>query len=66
MKEPKRITVILYGLCAVAWIIREIFGVVHKEYDFNSVPFVLNVLIALIWIAAFVRWTLKYRSGKDA
>ncbi len=65
MKKPKRITLILYGLCAVVWVLRVVFGVVNKEYDYDSVFFILNVLTALIWIAAFVRWMLKYRSGKD-
>ena len=64
MKKQKRITVILYGLCAVVWTLRVIFGVVCKEYDYDSVFFILNVLTALIWIAAFVRWMLKYRSKK--
>lgn len=65
MKKPKRITVILYGLCAVIWILRVAFGVVNKEYDYDSIFFILNVLTALIWIAAFVRWALKYHSEKD-
>lgn len=65
MKKPKRITGILYGLCAVAWILRVIVGVVHKEYDYDSAFFTLNVLTALIWIAAFVKWMLKHRSEKD-
>lgn len=65
MKKPKRITVILYGLCAVVWTLRVIFGIAQEEYDYNSVFFLLNVLIAFIWIAAFVRWMLKYRSEKD-
>ena len=64
MKETKRITVILYGLCAIAWIFRVVFGIIHKEYDYDSIFFILNILITLIWIAAFIRWTIKYRSEK--
>lgn len=65
MKEPKRITLVLYGLCAVIWTIRAILGVVYKEYDYSFGFFILNVLTALIWIAAFVKWMLKYRSRID-
>ena len=64
MKEPKRTTLMLYGLCAVIWTLRVVFGVVYKEYDDDSAFFILNILTAVIWIAAFVKWTLRYRSGK--
>ncbi len=61
MKEPKRITLVLYGLCAVIWTLKVVFSVVYKEYDY----FILNALIAIIWIAAFIRWTIRYRSEKS-
>ena len=64
MKKPKVYTLILYGLCAVAWTLRVVFGIINKEYDSDSVFFILNVLITLIWIAALIRWTMKYRSEK--
>ena len=64
MKKPKRITVILCGVCAVVWTLRVVFGVVYQEYDYNFVSFLLNALTAFIWIAAFVRWMIKYRSEK--
>ena len=65
MKKPKRITLVLYGICAVIWTLRVIQSIVYREYDYAFSFFVLNILTALIWIAAFIRWTLKYRSGKD-
>ena len=65
MKKPKPITLVLYGLCAVIWSLRVIIGVVYKEYDYSFGFFILNVLVALVWIAAFVKWMLKYRSKKD-
>ncbi len=65
MKKPKRITLVLYGLCAVIWPLRVIIGVMYKEYDYSFGFFILNVLAALVWIAAFVKWMLKYRSKKD-
>lgn len=65
MKKPKRITLVLYGLCAVIWSLRVIISVMYKEYDYSFGFFILNVLAALVWIAAFVKWMLKYRSKKD-
>ena len=65
MKKPKPITLVLYGLCAVIWSLRVIIGVVYKVYDYSFGFFILNVLAALVWIAAFVKWMLKYRSKKD-
>ncbi len=65
MKKPKRITLVLCGLCAVIWTLRVMAGVVYKEYDYSFGLFILNVLTAFIWIAAFVKWMLKYHSGKD-
>lgn len=65
MKKPKRITLVLYGLCAVIWSLGVIIGVMYKEYDYSFGFFILNVLAALVWIAAFVKWMLKYRSKKD-
>ena len=65
MKKPKPITLVLYGLCAVIWSLRVIIGVVYKEYNCSFGFFTLNVLAALVWIAAFVKWMLKYRSKKD-
>ena len=65
MKKTKRTALVLYGLCAVMWMIRVITGVVHKEYNDSVGFFILNVFTAFIWIAIFVVWMLKYRSGKD-
>lgn len=65
MKKPKRITLVLYGLCAFIWSLRVIVGIVYKEYAFSPGFVILNVLTALIWIAAFVKWLLAYHSGDD-
>ncbi len=65
MKSPKLGTVILYGLCAVVWTVRVILGVVYKEYNDSVIFFVLNILCAVIWIAAFIKWLIKYRSNSD-
>ena len=65
MERPKLVTVILYGLCAVIWTVRTILGVVYKEYGDSATLFVLNILCAVIWIAAFIKWLIKYRSNKN-
>lgn len=65
MKKPKRITLVSYGLCAVIWSLRVIVGFMDKEYDHSTGFFILNVITALIWIAAFVKWLLAYHSGND-
>lgn len=65
MQKPKLLNIVLYGLCAVIWTVRLIVSVVCREYDYAVGLFILNILVALIWIAAFVKWLLKYRSEKD-
>lgn len=64
MKKPKRITLVLYGLCAVIWSLRVIIGVMYEEYDYSFGFFILNVLAALVWIAAFVKWMLNIAPKK--
>ena len=44
MKKVKLRTVILYGLCAMSWIIRVIVGFIYKEYNSSVFVFVLNIL----------------------
>ncbi len=65
IRKPKRITLALCGLCAIIWTFRVIVGVVYKEYEYSFGFFILNVLTAFIWIAAFVKWMLKHHSEKD-
>jgi len=65
MKKPSRFTLILYGVCAVIWTVRVIAGVVYREYDYSIFIFVLNILCAVIWIAAFIKWLIVYRSNKQ-
>jgi uncharacterized membrane protein len=63
MKKPKLVTVILCGLAAAIWTVRAILGVVYQEYSDSVFWFVLNVLCAVIWIAAFIKWLIIYRSN---
>ncbi|MBQ9535936.1 MAG: hypothetical protein IJU78_08845 [Clostridia bacterium] len=65
MKKPKRSTVILYGACAVIWTIRAIMGVTYKEYDDFIFLFTMNILCAVVWIAAFIKCLIEYRSKAD-
>ena len=65
MKQPRRLTVILFGACAVIWTIRAVLEVVYQTYNDSVFGFVLNVLCAVIWIAAFVINLKRYRSNKD-
>ena len=63
MKKSKLSVVILYGLCAAIWTILAILAAVHKAYEYSQSFFVLTILCALVWFAAFVRWLIKYCSN---
>ena len=65
MKKPSRLTVILYGVCAVIWTIRAILEVAYQTYKDSVFWFVLNVLCAVIWIAAFVVNLKRYRANQE-
>ena len=65
MEKPKLATVIIYGLCAVLWIFRVIVGIVSKEFDDSVWFFVLNILGAIIWVSAFIKWLIRYRSDDN-
>ena len=65
MKKPKLSTVILYGLCAVMWIIRVIVGIIYKEFDDSVWFFILNVVCAIIWVFAFIKWLIRYHADAN-
>ena len=65
MKKPSRLTVILYGVCAVIWTITAILKVAYQTYNDSVFWFVLNVLCAVIWIAAFVVNLKRYRVNQE-
>ena len=65
MKKPSRFVVILYGLCAVIWTIRGMLDIVFKTYSDSGFWFVMNILCAVLWIAAFIVSLKRYRSNKD-
>ena len=65
MKKLSRLTVILYAMCAVLWTIRAILEVLYQTYNDSMFRFVLNILCAVIWIAAFIVTLKRYRSNKE-
>ena len=65
MKKPSRFVVILYGICAVLWTVRDILEIVFKTYNDSGFWFVMNILCAVLWIAAFIVNLKRYRSNKD-
>lgn len=65
MKKPSGLVVILYGLCAVMWIIIVIRDIVNHTVYVPGFSFVLNVLCAVLWIACFVVNLKRYLSNKE-
>lgn len=64
-RDVKKANVVLDGICAVLWIARTIIGIATKEYQENTVFFILNAACAVLWIAAFIRWLMVYRDTRD-
>ncbi len=62
MKKSSRSTVILFGVCAVIWTVRAILDVIYQTYSVSVFAFVLDLLCALLWIAAFIGNLKKYRA----
>ncbi len=62
MKKPNLFLVILYGLCAAICTLRVILDVVCEESHGSLFVFVLNLLCAVIWTAAFIGLLIKHRS----
>ena len=65
MKKTSGISVILCAFCAVIWTIRAILEVLYKTYNDSIWGFGLNILCAVLWIAAFILNLKNYRSNKD-
>ncbi len=64
MKKPSLLSVIFYALCAVIWSIRAVYEGIFQTYNDSIFWFALNILCALIWIAAFIVNLKRYRSSK--
>ena len=66
--QKKRVhlaTVVLYGLAAVIWTIRAVLDIAYGTFEESMVLFVLNILCAIIWIAAFFKQIHRYRSSDE-
>lgn len=61
--KPNKATVVIYGVCAVIWTIRAIFEIAYQTFNDSVFWFLLNVLCAVVWIAAFIVNMKKYRSN---
>ena len=65
MKKPSLLSVMFYALFAVLWSIRAILEVIYQTYNDSVFWCVLNIICALIWIAAFIANLKRYRSSKE-
>ena len=65
MKKTSRLAVILCALYAVLWSARAKLEVIYQTYNDSIFRFVLNILCALMGIAAFIVNLKRYRSGKE-
>ena len=61
----KKINVILYGICAVIWTARAVLEIAYRTYDLHPGRFILNIVCALIWIAAFAVCLKRYRENGE-
>jgi len=64
MKKTSYLNMIIFGLCAIIWIIRVILDIVYQTYSNSVFGFILNILCAVVWSAAFILEFKRYRSNK--
>ena len=64
MKKPSRFSLMLYGACAVIWIIKVIGDLVNQTIYVPGSRFVLNVICAVVWIACFIVNLKRYLSNQ--
>ena len=55
---------VLYGICAVIWMLRSILDLINRTYEDSIVIFILNALCAVIWTAGAVLYLRRYLSSK--
>jgi uncharacterized membrane protein len=68
MKEKKKttkFTVILYALCAILWTVSAVLEVSYQTYTESVFWFVMNLLCAVIWIAAFLVNLKRYQRDRS-
>ena len=65
MKEKKPVPIllpILYWTCAVIWSINVGLHFYHDTFDFASFRVMLDIACALLWIAAAIIQTIRYKN----
>lgn len=65
MKNFNKLLVILSAVCAIISIIQIILNIAFGTYNDSAVIFVLNLLCAILWTAAFILNLKVYRSKKE-
>ncbi|MBP5660094.1 MAG: hypothetical protein J6X08_02040 [Lachnospiraceae bacterium] len=61
MKKQKRILTVIFGLCAVIWVINAVIGIVEKEYLDKGSNFIFYAVMAVAWIVIFILHVVQYR-----
>ncbi len=65
MKKTNLFFAILNTSCAALWMARVITAVLGKEYEESQFSFIMNLLMALTWVATAAASMLKYLCSKD-
>ena len=65
MKKISRLTLILFGSCAVIWTVRAVMEIIYQTYQDSVFWFVMNMLCAVLWIAAFIVNLVRYSRQDD-
>lgn len=66
MKNKSFLTIIFFGICAVAWIIIAVHEItIRTKYDYSIAWLVANVIVAIIWILAFLMSIKRYFSNNS-
>lgn len=55
---------VLYGICAVIWMLRSILDLIDHTYEDSIIIFVLNALCAVIWTVGFILYLRRYLASK--
>lgn len=68
MKKDKKVSdgtmAVLYGICAVIWMLRSILDLIDRTYEDSIIIFVLNALCAVIWTVGFILYLRRYLASK--
>ena len=65
MKKQRLFSLVLYGACAVIWVIKVIGDIVNQTIYVPGSWFVINVICAVMWILCFVVNLKRYLSNQE-